>query len=238
MEAKQHVNKIAVIGLGLIGASVSAAYKQTIPQGTVYGVDIEARSCEVALEKGWVDWAGSPESPEFRDYILDGCELAIIATPASAAKGYLQMLDGWGYTGVITDTASTKARICEDARQVLERPELFIPGHPMAGSKVNGIDGARPDLFEGAHWILCPDQNTPPELYTRLHELLVEMKARVVTLPREDHDRAVAVISHVPHIVASSLVELASRHADDQQSLFRLAAGGFKDSTRIAAGSP
>ena len=80
---------------------------------------------------------------------------------------------------------------------------------------MNGIDGARPDLFEGAHWILCPDQNTPPELYTRLHELLVEMKARVVTLPREDHDRAVAVVSHVPHIVASSLVELASRHADD-----------------------
>ena len=113
MEAKQHVNKIAVIGLGLIGASVSAAYKQTIPQGT------EARSCEVALEKGWVDWAGSPESPEFREFILDGCELAIIATPASAAKGYLQMLDEWGYTGVITDTASTKARICEDARQVL-----------------------------------------------------------------------------------------------------------------------
>ena len=238
MEAKQHVNKIAVIGLGLIGASVSAAYKQTIPQGTVYGVDIEARSCEVALEKGWVDWAGSPESPEFRDYILDGCELAIIATPASAAKGYLQMLDGWGYTGVITDTAYTKARICEDAQQTLQRPELFIPGHPMAGSEVNGIDGARPDLFEGAHWILCPDQNTPPELYTGLHELLVEMKARVVTLPREDHDRAVAVVSHVPHIVASSLVELASRHADDQQSLFRLAAGGFKDSTRIAAGSP
>ena len=148
------------------------------------------------------------------------------------------MLDGWGYTGVITDTASTKARICEDAQQTLQRPELFIPGHPMAGSEVNGIDGARPDLFEGAHWILCPDQNTPPELYTGLHELLVEMKARVVTLPREDHDRAVAVVSHVPHIVASSLVELASRHADDQQSLFRLAAGGFKDSTRIAAGSP
>ena len=100
------------------------------------------------------------------------------------------------------------------------------------------IEGARPDLFKGAHWILCPDADTPAEHFPRLHELVTSIGARVIALPREDHDEAVAVVSHVPHIMASSLVQLASRHADDQQALMRLAAGGFKDSTRIAAGSP
>ncbi|MFR4804722.1 MAG: prephenate dehydrogenase dimerization domain-containing protein, partial [Eggerthellaceae bacterium] len=92
--------------------------------------------------------------------------------------------------------------------------------------------------FKGAHWILCPDADTPAEHFPRLHELVTSIGARVIALPREDHDEAVAVVSHVPHIMASSLVQLASRHADDQQALMRLAAGGFKDSTRIAAGSP
>src|SRR5699024_3582632 len=88
------------------------------------------------------------------------------------------------------------------------------------------------------HWILCPDADTPAEHFPRLHELVTSLGARVVALPREEHDAAVAVVSHVPHLVASSLVQLASRHADDQQALMRLAAGGFKDTTRIAAGSP
>ena len=108
----------------------------------------------------------------------------------------------------------------------------------MAGSEKNGIDGARADLFQGAHWILCPDAATPAEHFPRLHELVTSLGARVIALPREDHDEAVAVVSHVPHIMASSLVQLACRHADDQQALMRLAAGGFKDTTRIAAGSP
>ena len=86
--------------------------------------------------------------------------------------------------------------------------------------------------------MLCPDEETSPDDYANLHEALAGLGARVVSLPRDKHDEAVAIVSHVPHFVASSLVELAVRHADDQEALFRLAAGGFKDSTRIAAGSP
>jgi prephenate dehydrogenase len=85
---------------------------------------------------------------------------------------------------------------------------------------------------------LCPDEHTSPDAYAALHEVLTTLGARVVSLTREGHDEAVAIISHVPHFVAASLVELAVRHAGDQEALFRLAAGGFKDSTRIAAGSP
>ena len=108
----------------------------------------------------------------------------------------------------------------------------------MAGSEQNGIAGARADLFEGANWILCPDERTAPEDFQRMHELITGLDARVVSLRREEHDSAIAIVSHVPHMVASSLMQLASAHADDSRSLMRLAAGGFKDSTRIAAGSP
>ena len=108
----------------------------------------------------------------------------------------------------------------------------------MAGSENNGIDGARSDLFEGANWILCPDAETVPEQYQALHELIYGMNARVVSIKREDHDKTVAIVSHVPHLVASALVQLANNHADESQSIMRLAAGGFKDTTRIAAGSP
>ena len=121
---------------------------------------------------------------------------------------------------------------------MLPAPERYVPGHPMAGSEQNGIAGARADLFEGANWILCPDEATIPEDFQRLHELVTGISARVVSLRREEHDQAVAIVSHVPHMVASSLMQLANAHADDSRSIMRLAAGGFKDSTRIAAGSP
>lgn len=232
------IRNCAIIGLGLIGASLAGAYRTAFPDARVFGVDIDAKTCETARRKGWVSDTAAPEDDAFRDFVQNECDLVVLAAPASVAQGYFRKLDDWGFSGIITDTASTKSRICEAAANTLSHPELYIPGHPMAGSEVNGIEGARPDLFEGAHWILCPNEDTPAENFTKLHELLTDLDARVISLSREDHDKAVAIVSHVPHIVASSLVELATRHADKQQALFRLAAGGFKDSTRIAAGSP
>lgn len=232
------IEHIAVVGLGLIGASCAAALHETFPDTKVFGVDTSERSRAVACERGWVYAASAPDDDVFREFVVSECDLVVLAIPASAARSYLQQLNDWGYAGIITDTVSTKSRICADASEVLARPAQYIPGHPMAGSEVNGIEGARPDLFEGAHWILCPDEDTPAEYFTALHETLTAIHARVIVLPRTDHDKAVAIVSHVPHIVAASLVELAARHADKQQALFRLAAGGFKDSTRIAAGSP
>ena len=228
---------VLIMGLGLIGGSVAASLKASFPGITVYGTDTDAATCETALKKGWVDQAVAPESDQLRQ-LAAASDLAVIATPVPVVPQYLKLLADWDYRGIITDTASTKAHISEEAARLLPHPENYLPGHPMAGSEVNGIAGARADLFKGAHWILCPDAATPPEHFTRLHELITGMGSRVISLDRRDHDQAVAVVSHVPHFVASSLVNLASRHADEQQSLMRLAAGGFKDSTRIAAGSP
>ena len=230
--------RIAVVGFGLVGASFAAAVRAAYPDTRVLAVDIDERTLAEAVERGWATDGALPDDPAFERFVGDGCDLVVLATPVGAAERYFEDLARWDYRGIVTDTASTKARITALAERVLPHPENFVPGHPMAGSEVNGIEGARPDLFKGAHWILCPDADTPAEHFPRLHELVTSIGARVIALPREDHDTAVAVVSHVPHIMASSLVQLASRHADDQQALMRLAAGGFKDSTRIAAGSP
>ena len=234
----QAFRRIAVVGFGLVGASFAAAVRAAYPDTRVLAVDIDERTLAEAVERGWATDGALPDDPAFERFVGDGCDLVVLATPVGAAERYFEDLARWDYRGIVTDTASTKARITALAERVLPHPENFVPGHPMAGSEVNGIEGARPDLFKGAHWILCPDADTPAEHFPRLHELVTSIGARVIALPREDHDKAVAVVSHVPHIMASSLVQLASRHADDQQALMRLAAGGFRDSTRIAAGSP
>lgn len=238
VQPDQAFRRIAVIGFGLVGASFAASARLVYPDMQVLAVDIDESTLAEAVARGWATQAALPDDPAFERFVKDGCDLVVLATPVSAAAPYFENLSAWDYRGIVTDTASTKARIVKLAERILPHPENFVPGHPMAGSEKNGLEGARPDLFKGAHWILCPDADTPAEHFPRLHELITSLGARVVALPREDHDEAVAVVSHVPHIVASSLVQLASRHADDQQALMRLAAGGFKDSTRIAAGSP
>ncbi len=229
---------IAIIGFGMIGASFAAAVRETIPEIYLVAVDIDEQTLSSARELDWADEALLPDDPAFKEYIEQRCDLVMLAAPIDAIEAYLHDLASWDYKGVITDTTSTKAHITKMATDILLYPQNFIPGHPMAGSEKNGIDGARGDLFKGAHWILCPDEDTPPQNFTRLHELITAIGARVIVIPRDQHDKAVAVVSHVPHFVASSLMQLATRHADDQQALLRLAAGGFKDSTRIAAGSP
>lgn len=232
------IKNIAVIGLGMIGASFACACREADPTLRIFGFNRSQRAVDIALERGWIDAGANIDAPqELRRFLEDGCDLVLLAVSVDYARGYLEMLADWGYGGIVSDAASTKGRICAMAEEVLPDPGIFIPGHPMAGSEVNGIDGAKPQLFQGAHWILCPDDRTSADAYTAFHDLLTSLGARVLSLPREDHDAAVALVSHVPHIVASSLVQLANQHVDDQGALFRLAAGGFKDSTRVAAGS-
>ena len=237
-ESRPDFSRIAVVGFGMVGASIGAAVRETFPEIEVLAVDIDSQELDGALERGWATQTARPDDPAFRDFVEGGCDLVVIATPVDAAAGIFQSLDDWGYQGIITDTASTKAHIVSMAEGILSHPENYVPGHPMAGSEKSGIEGARPDLFKGAYWILCPDADTPAEHLPRLHVLITGLGARVIVLPREQHDDAVAVVSHVPHITAASLMQLANRHTDEQKSLMRLAAGGFKDMTRIAAGSP
>lgn len=229
---------IVIAGLGLIGASMAAAIKDAAPCVRVVGVDLDVATRAAAINKRWVDFAYAPDDASLKSFVVESCDLFVVATPVGAVDEYFSLLGEWGYCGAVTDVVSTKAHILDAAAQLLREPNNYIPGHPMAGSEKSGIDAARSDLFKGINWILCPDDETVPEHFQAMHELITSMGARVVSLSREDHDKAVAVVSHVPHMVASSLMRMANRHADDSRALMRLAAGGFKDSTRIAAGSP
>ncbi|HJR24440.1 MAG TPA: prephenate dehydrogenase/arogenate dehydrogenase family protein, partial [Acidimicrobiales bacterium] len=114
----------------------------------------------------------------------------------------------------------------------------FLGGHPMAGSEQEGVEGADPDLFVGAVWVLTPTAATDDATYTQLHAVVSELGAEVVALAPEQHDALVAVVSHVPHLTAAALMGLADARATEHRALLRLAAGGFRDMTRIASGHP
>ena len=230
-------SRVAIVGLGLIGSSCASALRAVWPDVPMIGVDTDERTLSIALEKNMVDAAVKPEDAAFRAFVEDGCDLVLLATPVDVADFYFERLEQWGYAGLITDTASTKTRICEMANAALSNPARYVPGHPMCGSEKNGIDGCRVDMFQGAYWILCPNAQTDGDDIQHLHEFVTGLGARMISIPREQHDRAVAVVSHVPHLVASSLVTLADNASDEQKNIMRLAAGGFKDTTRIAAGS-
>ena len=229
---------VVIVGMGLIGSSIAGAVRVAWPDVRIVGVDTDERTRRLAVEKGFADEVIEGVNERLLQVLSEECDLVILATPVDSDEPYLQAVAESGYAGIVTDTASTKVRISEMAERILPHPNNFVPGHPMCGSEVNGIEGARDDLFQGAYWILCPNESTPPEHIPALHEFITGVGARMINIPRDQHDRAVAVVSHVPHFVASSLVTLADRAADSQQSVMRLAAGGFKGTTRIAAGSP
>ena len=124
------------------------------------------------------------------------------------------------------------------ARGRAPRSPGFVGGHPMAGSEQVGIDGADPDLFVGATWVLTPTATTDPDAYARLQSVVTSLGAEVLALPPSSTTRLVAMVSHVPHLTAATLMNLADRAAEEHGALLRLAAGGFRDMTRIAAGQP
>ncbi|NTU70289.1 MAG: prephenate dehydrogenase/arogenate dehydrogenase family protein [Coriobacteriia bacterium] len=231
-------DRIAVIGVGLIGGSLAAALRGLEDPPLVIGIDTDADTIGYALEHGIIDEGAVDSSDQAAQWLgVHGVDLAVIATPARFAGSWLTGLGEAGFVGAITDVASTKAGVLAAARTALREPGRFVGGHPMAGSERSGVAAARADLFDGAYWLLTPTHDSDPDVYTAVHALVTSIGARVVSVDAEAHDEAVAIVSHVPHIAAAALVDLAAAHAGERGELMRLAAGGFKDTTRIAAGS-
>jgi prephenate dehydrogenase len=212
-----------LVGLGLIGASVALALKNN--GWSVTGVDHDAATVTAAFESGVITGTQMPSD----------VDLVVIATPAGVvAQLALEVLSQLANPEVIvTDVAGVKGSI---VAQVAD--ERFLGGHPMAGSELRGLSGARFDLFQGTTWVLTPTDRTSPSTYSTLHGILREIGANVVAVSADDHDRLVAIASHVPHLLAGSLMNEASQVAEEDAVLLQLAAGGFRDMTRIAAGDP
>ncbi len=237
-------NSIMIYGLGLIGGSFAMALsslEKTCPNSRPYiiGVDPEPSARSLALDGGFVQEVFSPDDPKIDSILaLSKVDLVVLAMPPSLAPDVFKCIASNKYRGLITDTSSTKTLICAAAEEILDDSSLFLPGHPMAGSEASGFSAASAGLFAGKYWILCPDERTDGEIFTAMHSLVTSIGARCISVDRNDHDQMVASISHVPHITASVLVDLVSSRSDEAGELFRLASGGFRDSTRIAAGSP
>jgi len=209
-----------VVGVGLIGGSIGLALRGS--GWHVSGVDHDSSRTDRALELGVIDEVG-----------LDAdAEMTFVATPvrtvAEAARKALA-----GTAGIVTDVGSVKAPIVAAVAD-----PRFVGGHPMAGSEQEGVDGATGDLFEGAVWVLTPTADTDDEAYARIRGVVAGFGAEVIDLPPQRHDELVAVVSHVPHLTAASLMRIADERADEHAALLRLAAGGFRDMTRIASGHP
>ncbi|HET9689794.1 MAG TPA: prephenate dehydrogenase/arogenate dehydrogenase family protein [Acidimicrobiales bacterium] len=219
-----------VVGLGLIGGSVALGLRSR--GWVVTGTDVDAERCRRALAEGVVDVAEPAGCAPAPPTGADAPQVTVVATPAGAvADAALAALAGGA--PVVTDVAGVKAPV---AAAVAD--PRFVPGHPMAGSEQVGLDGADPDLFVGATWVLTPTAATDPSAYATVAGVVTALGATPLVLAPEVHDRVVAVVSHVPHLTAATLMNLASTAAVEHGTLLRLAAGGFRDMTRIAAGSP
>jgi prephenate dehydrogenase len=211
--------RAAIVGLGLIGGSLGLALRSR--GWHVTGRDLDPARQARAREIGAVDDLG-----DGRD-----ADVTFVATPVGAVVEEARKALAAG--GLVTDVAGVKGSIVG----AVDDPR-FVGGHPMAGSEQVGLDGADAHLFEGATWVLTPTGTTDPAGFTRLRDVLISLGANVVAVSPADHDALVAVVSHVPHLTAAALMTLASEGAEEHAALLRLAAGGFRDMTRIAAGHP
>ena len=209
-----------VIGLGLIGGSVALALAGR--GWRVHGEDRDPTRVDQAVRKGAIAARG----------LAPDATITFVATPVSSiadeARSALSAT-----TGIVTDVGSVKAPVVAAVRDA-----RFCAGHPMAGSELDGLDGADGALFEGAVWVLTPTEETTDEAFATVARVVADLGAEVVALPAERHDALVAVVSHVPHLTAAALMTLADERAEEHAALLRLAAGGFRDMTRIAAGHP
>ena len=159
-------------------------------------------------------------------------EITFVATPVLTVADQVKRALA-ETSGLVTDVGSVKAAVVA----AIDDPR-FVGGHPMAGSELEGLDGADGSMFEGAVWVLTPSAITADTTFSAVAAIVAELGADVVALSAERHDQTVAVISHVPHLTAATLMGLASLRSEEHAALLRLAAGGFRDMTRIASGQP
>ena len=213
--------RATIVGTGLIGGSIGLALRRD--GWHVSGVDADDTRSARALELGAIDAVGFDPLTE----------VTFIATPVGNVAAAASESLAAAPRSFVTDVGSVKSPIVRTVNEA-----RFVGGHPMAGSEQDGVDGARADLFEGAVWVLTPTAGTDDQAYTTVRSVVSSFGAEVVAIDPEHHDALVAVVSHVPHLTAASLMRLADERAEEHQALLRLAAGGFRDMTRIAAGSP
>ncbi|MBP9484094.1 MAG: prephenate dehydrogenase/arogenate dehydrogenase family protein [Negativicutes bacterium] len=223
---------IAIFGLGLIGSSLAQAFKRHTNH-TVKGFARSERVRKLALEMKALDFA--PETPELT--AEDADILIFCVPPAAMVESIRQALPKIKPGAIITDVASIKGQILEEIPPLLPDHVTFVGGHPMAGSEKGGFENGDPDLFIDRPFLFLTHSTSPQEVLRVLEEMAKQIGARPILIPAEAHDRAAAEISHASHVIASLLV-LQAAHSPGADWNFQMAAGGFRDMTRVASGNP
>lgn len=224
---------IGFIGLGLIGGSIARGLKRADKSITIMAYMRTREKLELAKQEGAIDIILNGI-----DKTLSRCDLIFLCTPVEYNASYLEQIRPFLKPGAfITDVGSTKTDIHKTViRMGMEN--VFVGGHPMAGSEKTGYENSTDHLLENAYYIISPTAKNTPEQVERLQEIALAIGAIPLVLDYREHDFSVAAISHLPHLIASSLVTLVRDNDSSDETMHRIAAGGFKDITRIASSSP
>ncbi len=225
---------ILVVGLGLIGGSFAASLRECGENFHLMGFDLSGENIEKAVSLGIVaEGCGDFESAVSRADVIQ------LSVPMLAMPTVLEQLNGLDLAGkVMTDVGSCKGSLIQAARELFGRvPENLVPGHPIAGSEKSGVTAAKAGLFKNHKVILTPLENTDPEALSLVRYLWYCCGAQVNVMDVQRHDEVLAMTSHLPHLLAFSLVDTLAGNPE-HQDIFRYAAGGFRDFTRIAGSDP
>lgn len=229
-----NMEKISILGLGLIGGSLAKALKRTNPKFHITGYDTDLDNCQAALSAGAID-----QIADSMEFAMANAQVIWICTPIQSISDLLETASRHAQPGtLLTDAGSIKEEILKKAGQLLPDNVYFIGGHPMAGTERSGFAASMAHLFENAYYVITPLSDTPPKVVDDFRALVASTGALPIILDAEIHDRTVGAVSHLPHVVAAALVNTVAGLSDPDQVLEKLAAGGFKDITRIASSNP
>ncbi len=228
------MERIAVIGLGLIGGSLALALKRSVAsEAEIVGFSRRSETVTRAKERGVIDRAAGDMASA-----VEGADLVIIATPVMTIRAVLERISGHVSSEcVVTDTGSTKAKVMRWAEEYLPRDTSFIGGHPMAGKETSGINESDPDLFQGCVYCLSPAPNAAPRAVQTLETLVKSIGARPFYIDPDEHDKLVGGVSHLPMLLSAAFVS-STTVSSSWPEMAKLAAGGYRDLSRLASGNP
>ncbi len=226
--------KVVIIGVGVIGGSLGMALISRQLAEKVIGVDSDQTNLQLAVEFNAIH-----EGTTDINTTVSDADLVVVSTPVGAMLKIIKTVGQCASKGcIVTDVGSTKEKIVKEAEKLLPTGVHFIGGHPMTGSELAGVRGADRYLFENAVYVLTPTNNTDDKAIEKFRLMIEAVGAKVIEKNPDEHDLMVAAISHLPHLAATSLVNTVGELDKEHEGLLMLAAGGFRDTTRVASGHP
>lgn len=229
-----HFKKVAIIGVGLIGGSLAMAMKQKRMADTIVGIGRGTANLELAMRLGVVDSI----SVDIESGV-SGADLVVVAVPVlKTGETIKKAASGLTSPCIITDVGSVKKAIIDECEAALPKGITYVPGHPIAGTENSGVEAAMANLYNERVCILTPTSNTPQTDIAKIREMWQEAGSRVVIMDAATHDRLLSAISHLPHMIAYTLVNTVAASGEKNIDFLKYSAGGFRDFTRIASSSP